>query len=137
MRIISMNRLTSVSLLAMLVASSSKVVHAHQHRDGESKSQQSDGERYDMRHLKRERMHKYLLERVDSNDDGKIDLNEYLANAEQRFKNMDIDGDGYVTTEEHRESGKLMREKHREMKKQLREASRAAQKESAESDSTH
>ena len=65
---------------------------------------------------RRERMHRYMMERVDLNGDGQIDLNEYLANAEQRFKNLDLDGNGYVTMEEGREAHKMMRNKHREMR---------------------
>lgn len=68
----------------------------------------------------RSKRHEYMLKRVDTNEDGKVDLSEYLANAEERFASMDLDGDGYVTTEEHREAGKIMREKHREMRKKMR-----------------
>lgn len=83
---------------------------------------------------KRKRMHEYMLKRVDSNEDGKIDLNEYLANAEKRFQNMDLNSDGFVTSEEHGESRKVMREKHREMREKRREARRAADKTTQDDD---
>ncbi|GHA11405.1 hypothetical protein GCM10008090_21460 [Arenicella chitinivorans] len=83
---------------------------------------------------KRDRMHEYMMKKVDTNEDGQIDLSEYLANAEQRFKNMDLNGDGYVTREEQKEAGKIMREKHREMREKMRAERKAARK-AAEGDS--
>ncbi len=84
--------------------------------------------------MKRDRMHEYMMKKIDTNEDGQIDLSEYLANAEQRFKNMDLNGDGYVTREEQKEAGKIMREKHREMREKMR-AERKAARQAAESDS--
>ena len=51
------------------------------------------------------------LSSLDKNDDGKVDLEEYLSNSKERFSNMDINGDGFVTSEEAREARKLMHEK--------------------------
>jgi len=82
------------------------------------------------------RKHKNMLKRVDANEDGKIDLSEYLAAAEKRFKNMDLDADGYVTREEHLEASKTMRAKHREMRKEMREKRRAERSEQGEIESS-
>ena len=41
-----------------------------------------------------------LVEKIDTSGDEKIDLNEYLANAEQRFSSIDSNSDGYVTSDE-------------------------------------
>ncbi len=62
-----------------------------------------------------------MLERVDSNKDGQIDLNEYLSHAEQRFAKLDVDGNGVVTQEEAQESMQKMREEHLAKRKAMRE----------------
>ncbi|RBP53285.1 hypothetical protein [Arenicella xantha] len=73
----------------------------------------------------KDKKHEYMLKRIDTNQDGQVDRAEYMASAEERFASMDLNSDGYVTPEEHREAGKIMREKHREMRKQMREERRA------------
>ena len=62
--------------------------------------------------------------------DGQIDLNEYLASAEARFSRMDLNEDGYLTQDEHREYAKQMRAKHKEMRKQWREQNQESAPES-------
>jgi len=57
------------------------------------------------------------MEQIDTNGDGNVDLNEYLSNAEQRFNEMDADGDQLVTGEEAREHHKSMRTKHAQERK--------------------
>lgn len=77
---------------------------------------------------RKERMHKRKGERmekradkhmaqIDTNQDGNVDLSEYLSNAEQRFNEMDVDGDNIVTGEEAREHHKSMRKKHADERK--------------------
>ena len=68
-----------------------------------------------------------MLEKVDTNKDGQVDLAEFLANAEQRFTKMDLNSDGYVTLEEGREAQELRRAKHKEMRKKRREERQAAE----------
>jgi hypothetical protein len=60
---------------------------------------------------------KQHMEQIDTNEDGKIDLNEYLTNAEQRFNDMDIDGDNYVTGKEARKHHKELRKEHMHARK--------------------
>lgn len=99
-----------------------------------SQHERSHGERkHKSKHHKRKhhkRMVKFMMQRIDTNKDGKVDLNEYLANSEQRFQTMDINSDGYVTPEEAREGHKLMREKMRKTFKENRQAKRDAQENS-------
>ncbi len=42
------------------------------------------------------------IKAMDSNSDGAIDWAEYLANAEDQFRKLDLDGDGRITAEERR-----------------------------------
>ncbi len=62
-----------------------------------------------------------MFDRTDANQDEQLDLAEFLAHAEQRFKAMDLNADGYVTKEEGREAHKQMREKRRAQRKERRE----------------
>ncbi|TFH09808.1 MAG: hypothetical protein E4H07_06010 [Nitrosomonadales bacterium] len=55
-----------------------------------------------------------MFERIDTNADGVITLEEALAKAEKRFIKMDTDGDGKVTKEEAKNHHVAMREKYKE-----------------------
>ena len=78
---------------------------------------------------KRGKFAEAMLERVDTNKDGQVDLAEFLANAEQRFTKMDLNSDGYVTLEEGREAQEQRRAKHKEMRQKRREERRQQREE--------
>jgi hypothetical protein len=59
------------------------------------------------------RMH----DRLDTNEDGKVDLDEFLSHAKSRFNEMDTDADQFVTDEEAKLHHKGMRKKHGDMRK--------------------
>lgn len=67
-----------------------------------------------------------MLKKVDTNQDGNVDLTEYLAHAEQRFQKMDLNSDGLLTLEEGRESHKAMRKKHKAERKAVRQERKKA-----------
>jgi len=95
---------------------------------------ESDSDGYKGKHHrkgkgKRGKFAEAMLEKVDTNKDGQVDLAEFLANAEQRFTKMDLNSDGYVTLEEGREAQKLRRAKHKEMRKKRREERRQQREE--------
>ena len=62
---------------------------------------------------------KMMLEKVDSNQDGNVDLDEYLAHATERFNTLDLDSNGFVTQEEAKEAMKKMRQEHKERRKEM------------------
>jgi len=62
-----------------------------------------------------------MFSKVDGNEDGQVDLNEFLAHSEQRFQRMDLNGDGYVTLVEAKDAHKAMRKEYREAKKARKE----------------
>ena len=96
----------AISLPICLIVLCSNAVFAHEHGD--------------KRHKKGNRMG-HMFDSTDTNQDGQIELSEFLAHAEARFHRMDIDSNGYVTPQESREAGKKMREKHREMREKHRQ----------------
>ncbi len=51
------------------------------------------------------------FEKMDSNADGKISMDEHLTAAKERFAKMDQDSDGFVTKDEARALKKKMRDK--------------------------
>ena len=108
--------LTSGLLVASLVtlAPVSLVSAEEQDTSAESESYEH-GHRHEMRKKFKKRHEKFMVERmkkIDSNGDGNVDLQEYLTHAEQRFNEMDINGDQSVTADEAREAHKMMRKKH-------------------------
>ena len=54
-----------------------------------------------------------MFEKMDTNADGVISLEEHSAKAERRFKKMDANGDGKVTREEAKSHHASMREKYK------------------------
>ena len=94
-----------------------------------------EGAQSEVRPMKKhfKRRGKMMMEKVDTNQDGQIDLSEYLAQAEERFRKLDLDSDGFVTKEEHRQAAKEMRKKHREKRKEWLEK-RRSEEEAAESE---
>jgi hypothetical protein len=117
-----MNNKTALIALSTLLATSLTLpaVYAHQHGgDGHSMDKE---ERMEMRQEMREKRKQHRKDRLlelDANGDDRVDLDEYLANAERRFNELDGDGDGFVTTDEARAHHKKMREKHKEMRKAM------------------
>ena len=101
-----MKNLLAISLSTCLIVLFSSPVFAHEHGDKGHKKHSKMGRMFD---------------RTDTNQDGQLELSEFLAHAESRFQKMDIDSNGYVTPEESREAGKEMREKHREMREKHRQ----------------
>ena len=53
------------------------------------------------------------LEKVDTNKDGKISLDEFLAQKKEHFTKVDVDADGFLTKEE-------MKAAHQKMKKKFK-----------------
>ncbi len=106
------------------------VSQAHQHEQGasaESADEVNKDKKWGKRHKRghhhhREKIHRMMMQKADTNDDGKVDLNEYLQNAQQRFESMDADADGFVTGDEMREAGKAMRKKHKEAMRAARKS---------------
>ncbi|MBX2848302.1 MAG: hypothetical protein KTR16_08280 [Acidiferrobacterales bacterium] len=56
---------------------------------------------------------------IDTDEDGKVSIEEYMANAQQRFSDLDLDGNNFVTAEEAKEAAEIMRERQREARSSL------------------
>lgn len=57
-----------------------------------------------------------MFEKQDTNGDGVITEDEFLAKAKERFAMMDADSDGKITMEEGKAAHEKMREKMKEWK---------------------
>ena len=117
------NRL-NVSLIAGILAIGAVgVSFADDHADEESRKAYREMKREhkkEMREMRRAHHAGKMLEKVDANQDGKVDLDEYLAHAQERFNRLDLDANGYVTKEEAQEAMKKMRKEHKERYKEKR-----------------
>ncbi|MEO0369023.1 MAG: hypothetical protein AAF197_09600 [Pseudomonadota bacterium] len=95
---------------------------AHQHADRGEISEEMREKFKERKKMRHEKMRKYMMSKIDTNQDGMVDYDEFMANAQERFTMTDLDGDGFITTEEQREARKLMREKHGEAMKEAKAA---------------
>ncbi|MCH2191195.1 MAG: hypothetical protein MK188_09750 [Gammaproteobacteria bacterium] len=77
--------------------------------------------RREINEMRRARHAGRMLKKVDVNQDGKVDMDEYLAHARERFNKLDLDGSGFVTQEEAREAMQKMREEQKTRMKEMRE----------------
>lgn len=75
------------------------------------------------------KMEKHMMEKIDTNKDGKISKAEFDAHHEEKFKKMDADGDGFVTKEEKKDAYKKMKEKRGDLKKKMKEKKDAGSEE--------
>lgn len=126
-------------LLALSILLSAGYVNAAHHESDSNKVsvEKHKAEHSDKVNIKRKvrrgRPMEMQIERLDTNDDGKVDLNEYLTHAESRFNAMDQDGDNAVTKQEAKEHHKQMRRKHHEkMQKKHEEKARKHQEKLAD-----
>ena len=76
------------------------------------------------------------LLKLDTNNDGKVDLNEFLSHSEQRFHEMDINDDQFVTPDEARQKHQMMRQEHKKMREKMHEGHRDAPKADGATEST-
>ena len=56
-----------------------------------------------------------MMEKVDTDGDGKISKEEFMAKHEKMFTKMDVDGDGYLSKEEMKNARTKMHDKMKKM----------------------
>jgi Ca2+-binding EF-hand superfamily protein len=103
---IAMNKLFLMAAVLGGMTMGSTAVMAHNHVDGDHKGT--------------------MMKKVDTNGDGVISKDEFLARHEEMFNKMDADGDGNLTPGEMKEARGEMREKMKERmekRKEMKEGS--------------
>ena len=107
----------------------SGLIYAQQEATADSKTAveqpSHDGNQKRHKHGKRDHQEKkaeMMMTKIDVNGDGQVDLSEFLTHSEERFHAMDVNGDGFVTDDERRETHKMMRKKHEQARGKGREA---------------
>jgi len=63
-----------------------------------------------------------MFEKHDTNSDGVISKDEFLAHATERFDKMDVDGNGEVSQEEAKAAGEAKRSEMKEKRKAKKDA---------------
>jgi Ca2+-binding EF-hand superfamily protein len=107
---------------SVLALSLSVGTAAAQDSDQDAHDAKHDQHQGKMMHKMRKHHKQHVKERIlkmDTNGDGKIDLGEYMSNAENRFNEMDADGDQYVTPDEAREMHRNMRKRHQDQRSKM------------------
>lgn len=137
-----------IALIATLVLLCSAVHSTFAHEDAEHTSSSLSVDRADrastlrmqherMRARHESRMEGYLANKVDTDQDGLVSYDEFMANAKARFEASDLNDDGTITLEERKQSAEIIRKKYREAmleaKESRLEARKAMRKEARES----
>ncbi|MDG1907046.1 MAG: hypothetical protein P8I38_15610 [Arenicella sp.] len=136
------------TLIATLVLLGSIAQSVFAHEDHETVGSSLSADRTDsanqmrmqherMRARHESRMEGYLANKVDTDQDGLVTYDEFMANAKTRFEASDLNDDGTITHEERKQSAEIIRKKHREAmleaKESRLEARKAMRKEEKES----
>lgn len=90
-------------------------------QDRETYREMKREHRKEMKEMRQSRRAGKMMQKIDANEDGQVDLDEYLAHAQERFNNLDIDGSGFVTQEEAQEAMRKMRAEHKARRLEKRE----------------
>ncbi len=67
-----------------------------------------------------------FFQKIDTDGDGAISSEEFMASHEDHFKKMDADGDGKVTQEEMHNARQAMKDKRQEKRKERYEEKRGS-----------
>lgn len=114
-------KLVLISVLSIFGAGLSHAADSASDSEREAHRKMKHEQRDQRREMRRDHRAESMLFRVDANKDGQIDLDEYLAHAQERFNKLDADSNGYVSKEEAKASMEKMRKEHRERRKKMRE----------------
>jgi len=120
------------SAITLSVASFSNAQEYESNKDGTDRKEMKKGYHKGKKGKHGHNRAKMMLEKVDSNQDGNVDLNEYLAHAEERFNSLDLDSNGFVTQEEAKQAMQTMREEHKERRKEMRKKRKQEAEQEAE-----
>ena len=63
----------------------------------------------------------HIIRIIDVNEDGLVSREEYVAHAHQRFSDLDLDENEFVSYEEAKEAAEIMRKRQNEARSSLNE----------------
>ncbi len=64
---------------------------------------------------------------IDTDKDGQVSVDEYMTHAQQRFTDLDLDSNNFVTPEEAKEAAEIMRERQKEVHSDLNKRKQISQ----------
>lgn len=136
-----LNGLISLLVLGFMASTPATAESGHgdgadhsSHSKPHHKSKEEREKMREKRHERKKRMAEKRLQEIDQNGDEMVDLNEYLAHAEARFKKLDADGNGLVTREEARMRHRELRKKHSAERKHKKGHSKEGESRDSESE---
>lgn len=99
-KLIALSLVLSASSLAMAASDTTTPAPGQMPMNGQMKGQMQ------------QKMQQHMKE-VDTNGDGNISKEEFMANCEKRFAKMDANGDGQITAEERQQMRAKWKQQHK------------------------
>ena len=116
-----LNKLTTTAILFSLIGTLGAQVTVYAESETASNNDESE---HASEHKNRGDKMRSLVRRmqlIDTDNDGLVSVDEYMAFSRQRFEEMDTNNDNFASPEEAKAAAKLHRQRQREARSKLNE----------------
>ena len=126
------NTLIIKAILSALVFSS--LAYGHEVENAETKTSEVSDQNASVQSESNKKkvrggLSSHIIRIIDVNEDGLVSREEYMAHAQQRFSDLDLDDNEFVSYEEAKEAAEIMRKRQNEARTTLNERTKNSETE--------